>query len=86
MAPVKSLFSPPKTPSVVQAAPSAAAAEAATAPAPSPPTVDDAKVAAEQEAEVNKRKGRLANVLTPSSTSAQLGGSPQPSLKRALGA
>jgi len=77
MSAVKNIFSPPKTPSISLPAPQ---------DTPAPPTVDDAQQAAQAESDGNKRRGRLATVLTPSNTSNDLTGNAAPSLKRMLGA
>lgn len=64
-------------------------AQVLPAPQPTtpPPTVDDAANAASADAELNKRKGRLASFISSSSSSASLGGGVQESaLKRMLGA
>ena len=76
MSVVKSLFSGPKSPAPLPT----------PEPTPATPTVDDARVAADAEMQANKRKGRLANYLTNTNTSAQLNQSTGPSLKRMLGA
>lgn len=59
-------------------------------PTPEPtiptPTVDQARINAEAEIKSDKRKGRLANYLSPSDTGAQLNQGTGPSLKRMLGA
>ena len=77
MSVVKGLFSTPKTPAINLPPPQEQ---------PAPPTIDDARAAADAQAESQRRRGRLASVLTPSNTAAQLGGTPQNSLKRMLGA
>lgn len=77
MAAAKALLTGPKTPSINLPPPQ---------DNPAPPTVDDARAAADAAAEATRRRGRLASVLTPSNTAAELGGTPASSLKRVLGA
>lgn len=58
-------------------------------PATPAPTIDQGRAVAEAEVAKDKRKGRLANYLTPSNTSAQLGGAGQTAgnfIKTQLGA
>lgn len=77
MSVAKNLFSSPKTPAINLPPPQEQ---------PAPPTIDDARASADAAAAATKRRGRLASVLTPAGTAGDLGGTPQNSLKRMLGA
>lgn len=74
MAAIKSIFSGPKVPAIT---PSPTAAPA--------PTIDTARDNVQSEIDASKRRGRLANVLSPSSTGSELTGTANASLKRVLG-
>lgn len=87
-APIKAvtgIFDTPKPPALP--APQQAATDGTAADDSSKtPTIDDARMKAEEEARNDKRRGRLSNYLTPTSTGSGLGGSTATaSLKRMLG-